>query len=71
MPVYRFCCCGNEVEAIQGIDKDTLKCPKCGAKMKKLPTFPAVIKMKADGIRDYPQGYKEGYAKEYRRRLEA
>ena len=66
MPIYRLRCCGNEVEVVQGIDKDTPECPQCGAEMKKLPTSPAIITMRgAGGTRTYSKGYKEGYSKEY------
>ena len=66
MPIFLFQCCGKEIEVIQGIDEDSPLCPDCGAKMDKLPTSPAKIEIK--GI--YSKGYKEGYAKDYRRRLQ-
>ena len=70
MPIYLYGCCGKEIEVIQGIDEDTPKCPDCGAKMKRLPTSPAVITIKNEGgtpLRS--KGYKDDYAKDYRRRL--
>jgi len=71
MPLYRFSCCGKEIEVIQGIDKDTPLCPDCGAEMKKLPSAPAIIKIVNEGgIRTHSKGYKEDYAKDYRRRLQ-
>lgn len=66
MPIYIYCCCGKEIEVIQGLDKDTLMCPDCGTEMKRLPTFPSIIVVKGTG--DVPtrsKGYKEGYSKEY------
>jgi len=71
MPIYLFSCCGREVEVIQGIDKDSPLCPDCGAKMKRIPTAPAMITIKdKGGNRKYSKGYKEGYAKNYQRRLQ-
>ena len=71
MPLYVFECCNGEMEVIQGIDKDTPLCPDCGAKMRKLPTYPAIIRINMDGgVRVHSKGYKEGYAKEYQRRLQ-
>jgi len=71
MPIYRYGCCGKEIEVIQGIDKDTPLCPKCRAYMQRLPTSPAVITMVDKGnIPLRSKGYKEDYAKDYRRRLQ-
>ena len=71
MPLYVLGCCGKEIEVIQGIDKNTPICPDCGARMERLPTSPALIAMKGNGgTRSYPRGYKEDYAKDYRRRLQ-
>ena len=68
MPIYQYSCCGQEVELIQGLDKDTPKCPNCGADMKRLPTAPAIITIKGkDGTRTYSKGYKEGYIKDYQK----
>jgi len=70
MPIYLYGCCGKEIELIQGIDKETPECPDCGAKMKRLPTRPSIITIKdGGGIRTHSRGYKEDYAKDYRRRL--
>ena len=70
MPIYRLGCCGKEIEVIQGIDEDTPDCPDCGAKMKRLPTSPAIITIEwQKGICSRSEGYKEDYAKDYRRRL--
>lgn len=71
MPLYRFGCC-REVEVIQGIDKDTPLCPDCGAKMKHLPTSPAIITIKGKGgVRIHSKDYKEDYAKDYQHRLQS
>lgn len=71
MPFYIFGCCGKEVEVIQGIDKDTPICPECGAKMKRLPTSPAIIRInRKGGVTIHSKGYKDDYAKDYRRRLQ-
>ena len=70
MPLYIYGCCGREIEVIQGIDKDSPECPDCGAKMKRLPTSPAIITIEwQKGVRSRSKGYKEDYAKDYRRRL--
>ena len=70
MPLYIYGCCGKEIEVIQGIDKDSPECPDCGAKMKRLPTSPAIITIEwQKGVRSRSKGYKEDYAKDYRRRL--
>ena len=63
MPIYVFSCCGKKVEVVQGIDKDTPSCPDCGAKMEKLPTSPALIRVEGKTV--LSKGYKEGYTKEY------
>jgi len=71
MPLYRFGCCDKEIEVVQGIDKETPLCPECGANMKYLPTCPAVITIREKGgTRVHNKGYKEDYAKDYRRRLQ-
>ena len=70
-PLYIYGCCGKEIEVIQGIDKDSPECPDCGAKMKRLPTSPAIITIEwQKGVRSRSKGYKEDYAKDYRRRLQ-
>ena len=70
-PLYRFGCCDKEIEVIQGIDKENPLCSECGIPMQKLLTSPAIITIRGkDGIRSYPRGYKEDYAKDYRRRLQ-
>lgn len=60
MPIYLYKCekCGSKVEVLSPQGGVPL-C--CGKAMAKLPTFPAMFKMK--GI--HSQGYKEGYKKEY------
>jgi len=71
MPLYRLGCCDKEIEVIQGLDKDTPLCPDCGAKMKHLPTRPAIITMVNKGkIPVHSKGYKEDYYKDYQRRLQ-
>ena len=70
MPIYCFKCCGEELELIRGIDEDTPNCPDCGAKMQKLPTSPAMIIIEwQKGVKTHSKGYKDDYAKDYRRRL--
>lgn len=57
MPIYAYECeCGQELEKVQQIGEDAALCPKCGAKMRKQPTFPAMVKMKGEG--GYPSRRK-------------
>lgn len=66
MPLYEYKCeeCGNKTEVIQGIAEGIPFC--CGKPMTKLPTYPAMIKMKgAGGIPIRSEGYKKGYSQEY------
>jgi len=66
MPLYDYCCekCGEKVEVLQSLSGKAPLC--CGKPMNKLPTYPALISMKGT----HSEGYKEGYAKDYRRRLQ-
>lgn len=67
MPIYLYSCgkCGKEVETLQSFSAEPPLC--CDEAMKRLPTCPAKIEMKGS---PHSKGYKEGYAKDYRRRLE-
>lgn len=57
MPIYAFKCeCGHELEKVQQIGGNTALCPKCGTPMKKMPTFPVMVKMKGEG--GYPSRRK-------------
>jgi len=70
VPIYLYKCekCGNKTEVIQGIAEGTPFC--CGKLMVKLPTSPAMIKMKGmDNVLMRSEGYKEGYSKEYLKSL--
>ena len=54
---------------MQPIGAEAPECEKCGAGMVKRPTRPAIIVMR-DGMTPLrSKGYKEGYAKEYRKSL--
>ena len=56
------------MEEIQSYDAEAPLC--CGLPMSRLPTLPAKIDVKTkSGIKVRSKGYKEGYAKDYRRRL--
>ena len=71
MPLYLFSCCDKEYEVIQGRDEDFPICHYCGAKMKKTPSSPAIITIRGEGrAPTHSKGYKEDYAKEYKRRLQ-
>lgn len=66
MPIYQFRCCGKDIEVIQGLNEDGPLCPNCGAEMKRLPTFPAIIEIKGTGgVPARSKGYKQGYSAEY------
>ena len=70
-PLYDFGCdeCGSEKEVVQRFAEEPPVC--CGRPMHWLPTCPAKIDIKdKGGTRAYSKGYKEGYAKDYRRRLQ-
>ena len=57
MPIYAYKCeCGLEIEKVQKIGENATLCPECGAPMKKMPTFPAMVKMKGEG--GYPSRRK-------------
>lgn len=58
MPIYEFKCdsCVLELEKVQGINEDAPSCPKCGEKMRKQATYPAMVKMKGEG--GYPSRRK-------------
>ena len=67
MPLYDVRCekCKKEVEVLQSFSAEAPLC--CDEPMRILPTyFPAKIDIKGA----HSQGYKEGYAKDYRRRLQ-
>jgi len=66
MPVYEYFCeeCGKKVEVLQSLSGEAPLC--CDEPMSKLPTFPAKIEIKGT----HSKGYKEDYAKDYRRRLQ-
>ena len=57
MPIYEYKCsrCELELEKVQGFEEAT-PCPECGEKMVKLPTFPAMVKIKGEG--GYPSRRK-------------
>lgn len=57
MPIYLYLCpdCNIEVEKVQNLGEDTALC-ECGAKMRRLPTFPAMVKMAGEG--GYPSRRK-------------
>jgi len=68
MPIYLYKCevCGSKVEMVQGITGAVPFC--CGKSMTKLPTSPAIIRIKGMGGKlARNRGYKEGYSKEYLR----
>lgn len=70
MPVYLFECerCRGKKEVLQNFSGEAPIC--CGEPMNKLPTHPTTIKIKAaGGVSIHSPGYKEDYAKNYRRRL--
>ena len=72
MPVYELRCpgCDNEVEKIQGMDAGNPSCEVCGRTMVKMPTSPSLIRiLKTGGTPVRGKGYKEDYAKQYRKRL--
>lgn len=57
MPVYIYQCekCKNRVEVLQGLQGGVPLC--CGKAMTKMPTFPAMVKMK--GMGGYPSRRKQ------------
>jgi len=58
MPIYMYRCdkCVLELEKVQGISEETTLCPQCGEVMIRLPTFPAMVKIKGGG--GYPSRRK-------------
>lgn len=57
MPLYIYLCkCGRELERIQPMGENNTFCPECGMQMIKMPTFPAMVKMKGEG--GYPSRRK-------------
>ena len=58
MPIYLYFCpkCAVEIEKIQNMGDNATFCPKCGDGMAKMPTFPAMVKMKGEG--GYPSRRK-------------
>jgi len=69
MPIYDFDCCGKRVEVIQGMNQKPPECPTCGKAMKMVFTTPAIITVVENCIPQRSKGYKDAYAKDYRRRL--
>lgn len=72
MAKYDYRCegCGNIIEILQRGDEKSPMC--CDRTMKKLLSFPAIIKIKdAEGNRIYSKGYKAGYSKEYLKSIES
>lgn len=51
MPIYQYRCsnCHFEVEVVQSITGDNPLCSHCGERMVKMPTFPAMVKIKGEG----------------------
>ena len=58
MPIYVYRCdkCVLELEKVQGINEEAALCPNCGNTMARLPTFPAMVKIKGEG--GYPSRRK-------------
>jgi predicted nucleic acid-binding Zn ribbon protein len=58
MPIYCFDCeCGvTGVEKLMSMGAENPPCPRCGKTMRKLPTFPAMVKWNGDG--GYPSRRK-------------
>ena len=54
MPLYDFQCnnCGFIEEALLPMAQDSRLCPKCGGEMKRLPSYPVMVKIK--GMGGYP-----------------
>ena len=66
MPILSFKCeCGNKVETIQPIGFESPKCEKCGGKMVKQLTAPAVITIKNGCYPIRSRGYNNGYSKKF------
>lgn len=68
MPIYEYDCqsCGKRTEMIQQVgERATRICPRCGGKLKKAFSAPA-IKFKGSGfyITDYTRGNSEGKGEE-------
>ena len=57
MPIYLYQCekCGTKSEILQGIHEGLPLC--CGKPMKKLPTFPTMVKVR--GMGGYPSRRKQ------------
>jgi len=69
MPIYVLKCskCGVTTEKILPIG-ETAYC--CETPMRWQPTAPSRIQMcEAGGVKRHTQGYKDDYAKDYRRRM--
>lgn len=66
MPIYEYRCnkCECEITELQEIGKEAPKCLKCGVRMTKKPTHPAIIRVFSGGYPVRSKGYKEGYSKE-------
>jgi len=70
MPLYEYSCeCGYLTEEIQRVGTSAPQCPKCGGVMKRISSPIARIQIKWDGVPIRSKGYKEGYAKEYRKSI--
>lgn len=58
MPIYAYKCskCNSGFERVQAMGENTSPCPGCGEVVAKIPTFPAMVKMKGEG--GYPSRRK-------------
>lgn len=59
MPIYEFKCkkCGFIDDRLLPKIEDRVICLHCGGEMGRLPTFPALVKYRGDGL--YPSRRKE------------
>ena len=59
MPLYEYKCgqCNYHTEIVIYSITEVLTCPKCGNEMDRLPSHPAMVKMK--GMGGYPSRRKE------------
>jgi len=58
MPLYEYACdkCGFIKEVLLPEWRRSYPCPKCGRKMRKIPSYPAMVKIKGSG--GYPSRRK-------------
>jgi len=71
MPIYVYECkeCKGIGEMVQSYDAEVPIC--CGSPMSRLPTLPSKVDVKTKGgVKVRSKGYKEGYAEDYKRRLQ-